>query len=468
MISLWRGNSYTEIHGASREALQKLALHLAVQISDPSTVKRDETRYHHIFQAADPITGESTLWATLLHGNVVPAGLTGHAQAILEHYGWKASIRDTREIPPEYLPLWSVRASWRPYQDGVHQAILNRGGGVIDAPPRSGKTLMLIRALDTLAQPALVVSPSLAIVKQTYDVFRGVFGDELVSRVDGNATPAERDLSKPFVIATIASAIRLPQEFFDSRKLLAIDEFHHGAAESYHKLNALAKNIYYRLCFTGTHFRTAEDRLAMEAICSDVIYQIPVQYLVDEKWLAPPRYVVTMTKDSPRLSVREWAEVYERGIVKDAHRNKLVTKIAAYLGIECNIPTIVLVRRREHARILHKMIPDSKVVMGGDNALTGKVIDDFRAGMVPVLIGTTVIGEGVDLPNAGALVYASGGGATVQQIQSYFRPLTANPGKEVGLIYDFKDIHHPTLSRHSDERMALAESCLATQAVRLW
>lgn len=467
-ISLWRNNSFTEIHGASAAALQKLAYHLAVQITDPSTVKPGAKRYSHIFSARDPISGESTLWATLLHKNVIPAGLTGHAQSLLEHYGWKVEVRDGREVPEDRIPLWSVKKSWRPYQDWVHQEIVKRGVGVIDAPPRSGKTLMIVRAIDTFAHPSLVVAPSLAIVRQTYDEFCKVFGEGLVSRIDGTVEPAERDLSKLIVIATIASAIRLPQSFFDSRKLLAIDEFHHGAAESYHKLNALSRNIYYRLCFTGTHFRTNEDRLAMEAISSDVLYQIPVRYLVDEKFLAPPRYVVTMTKDSPRLSTNNWAKVYGQGIVANEARNRTIAKIASTLGIDSNIPTIVLVRRREHAKILNRMIPDSKAVMGGEDALTNKTINDFRAGLVPVLIGTTVIGEGVDLPNAGALVYGSGGGATVQQIQSYFRPLTANPGKEMGIIYDFKDIHHPTLSRHSEERMALAEACLDTMAVKLW
>jgi superfamily II DNA or RNA helicase len=128
----------------------------------------------------------------------------------------------------------------------------------------------------------------------------------------------------------------------------------------------------------------------------------------------------------------------------------------------------LLARRRQHAKELAAMVHDAALVRGGEAALTDESIAAFRAGKIPAIVGTTVVGEGVDLPNAGAVVYASGGGGSVQQVQGYFRPLTGHPGKTAGLIYDFKDRHHSTLSRHSDDRVALAEQCLGVEAVRLW
>lgn len=737
MITLWRGNSFTEIHGAPDELLIALTRHLAVPLPDGGYVKRGH-KYHHTFKAHDE-SGAPTYWATLVHHNRVPAGLTPHVMTILDHYKHPYALRDKRVKPEDALPLWAVSGNWRPYQDIVHKRILEHGSGVIVAPPRcldgdsivrinragktfkiklrdlvhrfnggvlpsgkelrwrpeietkiqardadgfvrlfsiakawvsgkkqvlrlettsgkvvrassdhlvltargwkrmgdielsdqvyedsmrsrkpqrakstyafrsnlfahpyagrrgrnkdkgsycvqthrlvvesyingltldefilrirkqelegltflnprevhvhhidgdrrnntienleqtsptdhrrhhgkdggwknvtrrtlpvgiksievdgyaetfdihvpgaenfiangvvvhnSGKTFMMARAIDALNHKTLVVAPSLAIVQQTFEVFRGVFGEGLVSRVDGEATPAERDLSKKIVIATTASAIRLPQEFFDACGILAIDEFHHGAAESYHKLNALAGNIYYRLCFTGTHFRTDDaDRLAMEAICSTVLADIPVNYLVQNRWLAAPRFVM-VRPDAPWITANSYPEAYEKGIVKCDKRNELVAKIASTLGNANGIPTIVLVKRRPHAKLLGQMIADSAVVMGGEDALTNQKIRDFRRGHLAVLIGTTVIGEGVDLPAAGAVVYASGGGASVQQIQSYYRSLTAHENKSVGLVYDFKDQHHMTLSRHSEERLLLGEKCLDTTTVRLW
>ena len=66
----------------------------------------------------------------------------------------------------------------------------------------------------------------------------------------------------------------------------------------------------------------------------------------------------------------------------------------------------------------------------------------------------------MDVPNAGALIYASAGAGSVQLMQSYFRPLTANPGKDVGRVYEFRDKHHPTLQNHALERIRLARNYL--------
>jgi superfamily II DNA or RNA helicase len=266
------------------------------------------------------------------------------------------------------------------------------------------------------------------------------------------------------MVATAQSAVKLPQEYYDSIDVLLIDEFHHGAAETYHKINAKAVNVFYRICLTGTHFRTSDDKLAMEALCSEVLYRIPVPYLVENRYLKNPR-VVFARSHGKVFSSSDWAGTYDRGIVDCEPRNERIALIAKTTGLDNCMPTLVLVKRRRHADELGERIPDSTVVKGGENALTGDAIQAFREGDIPILIGTTVLGEGVDLPNASVAVYASGGGGSVQQIQSYFRPLTA--GAEQGTIYDFQDHHHLTLSRHSNDRVSMAQQYLGDCVVRI-
>lgn len=471
-VGLVRGNSFTQIRGCPPAVMQQLCIHLAVPLPKnyysrrPQKKRRRDTRFGNIFSFKDPITDETEYWGSLVKGQQVPSGLLPHVMALLDHYQTPYTLRDARRSPEEQLPLWSVLVNRpRPYQEDIYKVLARQPVGVVDAPPRSGKTLMMSRACDQHNVKTLIVAPSLAIVKQTYDRMVGFFGPDFVCRIDGSVPAEERDITKQFVVSTIASAIKLPQEFFDACDALVIDEFHHGAAESYHILNAKAENIYYRWCFTGTHFRTADDRLAMEAICSNVLYQVPVPYLVQGGWLSPARMVMSVPS-APHITTSNYDDTYLKGIAKCEARNEDVSLIAQVYGLQNRIPTIVLVKRRFHADMLGEMIPEAAVVKGGENALTNDTIDAFRWGEVPILIGTSVIGEGVDLPNAAALVYAAGGGAGVQQIQSYFRPLTG--GKQIAYIHDFKDKHHHTLSRHSDERIALAEQCIQTQAVKLW
>lgn len=467
-VQLIRDNSFTQIRGCPPAVYQQLCAHLSVPLPKPRKFekRKRDSRFGNVFRFHDPILDEYTYWGSLVKDGQVPAGLLPHVEAILTYYRTPFVTVDIRKAPEQQLPLWSVVVNRpRPYQNDVYHQIGRNPVGVIDAPPRSGKTLMMARAIDQHNLRSLIIAPSVAIVKQTYDVLVSFFGTDFVARVDGSVKPAERDISKQFVVATINSAIVLPKEFFDERDVLCIDEFHHGAAESYHILNRLAENIYYRWSFTGTHFRTSDDQLAMEALSSNVLYKVPVPYLVQGGWLSPARMIMSVP-ETPWISASAWKEVYDKGIVHCDARNEDVSTIAQVYGLHNCLPTIVLVRRRVHADLLGQMIPDSEVVKGGENALTNETIDAFRRGEIPIIIGTTVIGEGVDLPNAAALVYASGGGAGVQQIQSYYRPLTG--GKSIAYIHDFKDKHHLTLSRHSDARAEFAEACVATPMVRLW
>lgn len=465
-MSVWRGNAFSEIHGAPYHFIAAIRRQLAIPLAptnDEGERRARETRFGEVFKH------EGVPWGSLVRiDNRVPAGLTAYVLALAKHHGLPCEYRDIRPRPEDNVPWWSVKAPWRPYQDDVHKRILEYGSGVIDAPPRSGKTLMAARAIDTIALNTVYVAPSVQIVRQTYEVFCKLWGEDYVARLDGDATERQRDVSKPIVVATAASAIRMPAEWWKTRAVLVIDEFHHAAAETYHRINELASEAYYRLCFTGTHFRTAGDDLAMAAVCSQVLRRIEISELVDGRYLASPRIVFAPVPGKKLVPPIPWEEAYEQGIVQHEGRNVRVAQIANAIGNQNGIPTIVLVKRRAHADLLGEMIPNSVVVKGGEGVLTSTAVKRFADGEGYVLIGTSVIGEGVDLPRASALVYAAGGDASVQMMQSYFRPLTASATKSVGLIYDFHDDHGTdTLKKHAASRLGFAETRIGTRVVSL-
>lgn len=463
-MQVWRGNAFSEIHGAPYHFIAAIRRQLAIPLAptnDAEERRSRETRFGEVFKH------EGIPWGSLVRiDNRVPAGLTAYVLALAKHHGIECGYRDIRVRPEDMIPWWSVKAPWRPYQDEVHKRILDYGTGVIDAPPRSGKTLMAARAIDVLAHNTIYVAPSVQIVRQTYEVFCKMWGEDYVARLDGEATPKQRDVEKPIVVATAASAVRQDAEWWKTRKVLVIDEFHHAAAETYHRINELAVEAYYRLCFTGTHFRTAGDDLAMAAVCSQVLRRIEISELVGGGYLAPPRIVFANVPGKRLMPGTPWEEAYEEGIASHEGRNMRVAQIAHAIGNGNGIPTIVLVKRRAHADLLGQMIPESVVVKGGEGALTSAAVKRFADGEGYVLIGTSVIGEGVDLPRASALVYAAGGDASVQMMQSYFRPLTARAGKSVGLVYDFHDEHGTdTLKRHAAQRRVFVEQRIGVKVL---
>ena len=364
MIQLIRGNSFTEVIGAPKWFLQYATRHLSVPvpIGQPKGARFGKIWWHN---------GEP--WGSLVQGERVAAGLTSHMEHLLRHYGLKSETRDVRQKPEEQIPWWSVNATWRPYQNDIHEKLGLHPAGIVNAVPRSGKTLMAARAIDALALPTLYIAPAVAIVRQTYNVFVEHFGEDNVAMLSGSAKPHQRDISKPIVIATTASAVKQSQEWFNTREVLIIDESHHSAAESYHRINVLADHIYYRYLFTGTHFRSGADQLAMEAICSQVIHRITVADLVP-KYLARPRVFFMQTQG--KVTGQDWREAYDRGIVDHEPRNALVVRCANMLAQDNGVPTIVLTRRRAHADELGDRIPDSVVVKGGASELTSDAIKE--------------------------------------------------------------------------------------------
>jgi superfamily II DNA or RNA helicase len=459
-VRLVRYNARTYIERAPAWFLQYAARHLSVPI--PSYDVADKgSRFGGSWLYQGP-EGD-VIMGSMVRDETVPAGLTDYVAKLAEHYRVPCSIVDVREPPEEQLPLWSVSMPWRPYQDEVQHRLIRNPVGIIAAPPRSGKTSMAARYLDMRNLPSVYIAPSVQIVRQTYEVFCRFFGEDFVARLDGAAKPHQRDVSRPFVVATAASAVRQEQEWWDTRRVLVIDEFHHSAAETYHQISEKARNAYYRVGLTGTHFRTGDDEMSMHAVISRVLLNIPIGYLVARGYLAKPRIFFLPV---PRLGRSLYTgDVYRDGIVDHGPRNALVKKVALKLR-DADEPTIILTRRRAHADYLADLIDGAEVVKGGQNALTSAVVKAFNAGDFPILVGTTVIGEGVDVPRASALIYASGGGAGVQQVQSYFRPFTAREGKLVGRVYDFADDAHHSLQRHARARAQMARRLLGPGAVR--
>jgi superfamily II DNA or RNA helicase len=409
---------------------------------------------------------EEQWWGSLAWEDRIPAGLTARAQAIAQHYGVACTVRDTRIRPSQGYPWHSVTGvAWRPYQERAHEAAVLHGSGVVVAPPRAGKTLLQARLLDVLALPAIVLAPTVAIVAQTYGRFAEIWGADLVSRLDGDAQPSERDPLRPIVVSTIPSALALPLEWWATRQVLILDEVHHAAANTWHEINQRAEHIYHRYGYTGTHYRSGEDALAMHAVLGEVIADIPLAELIAGGYLAVPRVLwVKHSKGRAKLPTGNFAALYKAGIAEYEPRNAAVINIAGALR-DHGEHTIVLTRRRAHADMLGKAIEGSIVVKGGEGPQTAGAIRDFLAGRYSVLIGTTVIGEGVDLPRASALVYAAGGNGGVQMMQSYFRPLTGHAGKSIGRIYDLWDSHSELLRKQSADRMQFARDQLGTRYV---
>lgn len=92
---------------------------------------------------------------------------------------------------------------------------------------------------------------------------------------------------------------------------------------------------------------------------------------------------------------------------------------------------------------------------GDSEGRAEKILKQLREQKIQAVV-STVLGEGVDIPTLSGIVLASGEKESKQQLQRIGRGLRKKKeGENVTEIFDFIDLGHPTLAKHSKERMSI-------------
>lgn len=149
-----------------------------------------------------------------------------------------------------------------------------------------------------------------------------------------------------------------------------------------------------------------------------------------------------------------WQACVEIGIVNNTARNEAAI-VAARKHTE---PTLILVNQVEHAKWFAETLPNAVACfskMGKKKRATA--LQDFRDGKVQRLVATSLADEGLDLPMASVLILVSGGRSEAKTIQRTGRVLRRHEGKGTAVIYDFSDLQHQLMAKHSRKRREIYE-----------
>jgi superfamily II DNA or RNA helicase len=207
----------------------------------------------------------------------------------------------------------------------------------------------------------------------------------------------------------------------------------------------------------------------MHGLLSNTVYKIESSELLRRGFLVPTRVAFVPIPAKPKLRGVDNNFVTGHGkfgIHEHRIRNELVVE-AVRLLYEAGRKVLVLVGTKAQGyaiqkRALHFISGNSRaqfksvefVSTDVPRPVQNKILDSYLNDQeVKVLVGTSLLGEGVDLPNVDALVYARGEKAEVTLSQSAYRVCTAVSGKSDAVIVDFADRHHRKLLQHSRERL---------------
>jgi superfamily II DNA or RNA helicase len=244
------------------------------------------------------------------------------------------------------------------------------------------------------------------------------------------------------------------------------EEAHEAGGNSYYEILKYCKNAAIRVALTATPFMRAdaEDNMRLMAAFGPVLIKVSEKLLIDRGILAKPYFLYREPPPHPTLRrTSPWQRAYKFGITENNFRNDCIAhyvKKAAAHGL----PTLVLVQRKEHGKILKAQLESiglRSVFLYGDHSQPErkKALKALEKGAIHVLIGSTIVDVGVDVPAIGLVVLAGGGKAEVALRQRIGRGLRAKKvGANVAFILDFSDGLNTHLRDHARERRAIVEA----------
>jgi superfamily II DNA or RNA helicase len=275
------------------------------------------------------------------------------------------------------------------------------------------------------------------------------------------------------------------REFVEGIGTLIVDEAHILGAQTIYDVASKvpAPNKYG---FSASPWRDDGADLMVEAATGPVIYRIGTEALVKGGFLVPPmiqtvdtagwwkpaawgevctrcgvqRGWETRPSGGLRKQLRcncgngtwrsEYTQAYAAEIVNNPIRNARIAEIVRSL----DGATMVLVKQVKHGRIFQDLIPGAQFLSGKDkSAVRTGVLGAMRAGVVDVLVATTIADLGLDLPILKNLVLAAGGKSSTRHLQRIGRVARPYPGKDFARVIDFDDSHvHAWFKSHAKAR----------------
>ncbi|MFC7166456.1 DEAD/DEAH box helicase family protein [Halospeciosus flavus] len=401
---------------------------------------------------------------------------TDSDRAPAHRYAALRSLLDARGVPVDDHVLAFERGSLaldseyelRDYQRDALDAWQGNGRrGVVELPTGSGKTVIGVKAIERVGDPALVVVPTIDLLTQWREELEAEF-DVPVGQLGGGEQRVE-----PITVSTYDSAYLRADELGDRFGLVVFDEVHHLGGEGYRDVARLFA-APARLGLTATFERPDDAHEVVADLVGDVVYRLDVDELAGEH-LADydvKRLEVPLTDEERR----EYEEVqqtfvdYLRQSGISMNRGSDYQELVKRSGSDPRAREALLAKQRAReivqesenkvrhlADILERHRDDRIIVFTASTDLvyrvserflipaitheTGakerrEVLGNFRDGDYSWVVTANVLDEGVDVPDANVAVIIAGSGSEREFTQRLGRVLRPKEDGSRALLYE--------------------------------
>jgi superfamily II DNA or RNA helicase len=252
------------------------------------------------------------------------------------------------------------------------------------------------------------------------------------------------------MVSTIQSVKKLGD--LSRYKCVLIDESHNASSSQFQDF-LKQFGCPLKFGFSASPFRNG-DYLGYAKIRQFVgspIIKIESKELLENEVMAKP-HIYLVKNECKEDEYFDYQTAYTEEIVNSAKRNNIIKDITDIYktGI------LIVVNIVEHGEILQDLIPNSMFISGETPIdIRKQTIEDFDNGNLPVLIGSTILQEGISITHMKAMILACGGKSNVAVLQKIGRSLRFKEGEKTEVdYYDFIDTAK-FLSKHSKMRATL-------------
>ena len=228
-------------------------------------------------------------------------------------------------------------------------------------------------------------------------------------------------------------------------QLLIIDETH-IAAEIIEEISLKAKSAYYKCGLSGTPQRMDNQDIRMFGATGPVIHKVTSSDLIKRGFLVRPSIYCIDIEFIDKTS-GAYQETYKNAIVQSQQRNELIRDLAEDMHSQGR-PTLIMVERIEHGKILEEMIENCLFVPGGDGSDDKPIPDeelDYRKYQLDrlekneiIMCATSWCFTGIDAPKISCIILACSLGSPNTITQQLGRGLRKAEGKSDCVVFDFK------------------------------
>lgn len=323
------------------------------------------------------------------------------------------------------------------------QAMIKTNTGICKAPTSAGKSSIMSAYIRLINMPTLILVNKVTLGLQLRESFQK-------DGIDCGICSGKGVIDGKCMVSTIQSVHKIGD--LTRFKCVLLDECHNGSASQFQDFFKQF-GCPLKFGFSASPFRN-NDYLGFAKIrqfIGSIIIDIDSKELLENEVMAKP-HIYLVKNECKEDEYFDYQTAYNEEVVNSERRNNIVKNICDKYGNG----VLIVVNIVEHGQLLEKMIPGS-IFISGETSIEDrqKYIKEFDEEKLPVLIGSTILQEGISITHMKAMILACGGKSNIAILQKIGRSLRYKAGEKTEVdYYDFIDTAK-FLSKHSKMRVSL-------------